>query len=327
MRLHLPEPFTPILQHIVAHQTAILFAGVVTLGLLGGAGIGFAWSSHDTNHDQAQRSHTSGPQISGASTFTVVRPASGKDSPTHPPTTPTAAAPTTKKTTASPTPVPPPITPSTVLGLANWKLALPVNTSHAGTPDEITQPELATFSLAPYFELTPNKNGVIFQANAAGATTKNSSYPRSELREMAPGGQQEASWSNASGTHTMVVREAITHLPVVKPEVVAAQIHDSSDDVVMVKLSGSELFVEARSKNIGDLDPAYVLGTPYNLKIVASGGHIQVYYNDVLKVDYAKKGSGWYFKAGCYTQSNTDKGDAPDAFAQVIIYSLAVSHV
>jgi poly(beta-D-mannuronate) lyase len=203
---------------------------------------------------------------------------------------------------------------------------LPTNTAHDGDPDEINQPELAHFVSPPYFDLTPAKDGVVFQANAGGATTSNSSYPRSELREMASNGTKQASWSNDTGTHTMVVREAITHLPVVKPEVVAAQIHDSSDDVIMIKLSGSHLFVEANSKNIGDLDTNYALGTTYTAKIVASGGHIQVYFNDALKVDYIKSKSGLYFKAGCYTQSNVSKGDAPDAYAQVIIYALQVTH-
>ncbi|HEV7453888.1 MAG TPA: polysaccharide lyase family 7 protein [Candidatus Saccharimonadales bacterium] len=228
---------------------------------------------------------------------------------------------------ANPAPAPPQPTPSSVLGLTGWRLTLPVDTAHNGSPDEIDQPELAGFVSSPYFELTPAKNGVIFQANAGGATTKNSGYPRSELREMTANGATEASWSNATGTHTMVVREAITHLPAVKPEVVAAQIHNASDDVIMVKLSGNHLFVEANSKNIGDLDTNYALGTVYTIRIVAGNGRIQAYYNDVLKADYAKSGSGLYFKAGCYTQSNVSKGDAPDAFAQVIIYSVQVSHV
>ena len=36
--------------------------------------------------------------------------------------------------------------------------------------------------------------------------------------------------------------------------------------------------------------------------------------------------SGCYFKAGCYTQSNTSKGDASTAYGEVVIYSLSVKH-
>jgi hypothetical protein len=216
--------------------------------------------------------------------------------------------------------------PAKILDLANWKITLPVDTSHSGSPDEITQPELATFVLSPYFYVDSAGDGVVFMANAGGFTTSSSSYPRSELREMTSNGSSNASWSNTSGTHTMVVKEAFTHLPDVKPHVVGAQIHDASDDVIEVRLEGSRLFVDHNGTNLGDLNTNYALGTTYTLKIVAANGHIQAYYNDVLKVDYTHSGSGWYFKAGCYTQSNTSKGDLPSAYGEVVIYSLQVTH-
>lgn len=138
---------------------------------------------------------------------------------------------------------------------------------------------------------------------------------------------QRASWSNTGGLHTMTIRQAITHLPDVKPHVVAGQIHDASDDVIMIRLERNHLFVEAGGDEIGVLDPAYVLGTPFTVQITARDGYIQVSYNGELKVHYNQSGSGYYFKAGCYTQSNPSKGDAADAYGEVIIYSLQVSHL
>lgn len=35
---------------------------------------------------------------------------------------------------------------------------------------------------------------------------------------------------------------------------------------------------------------------------------------------------GCYFKAGVYTQSNPDQGDAADAYGEVVIRDLVVSH-
>lgn len=224
-----------------------------------------------------------------------------------------------------PTPVIPPDAPSQVLDLTNWKLTLPIDTPHAGLPDEIKQPELASFVLNPYF--WRSGGGVVFRAHAGGATTGNSSYPRSELREMAAGGSQNASWSNTSGSHSMIIRQAITHVPDVKRHVVAAQIHDGSDDVIMIRLEGTRLFVEGSSKDLGELDANYALGTPYTVQIVAQDGQIYVHYNGVLKVTYARAGAGFYFKAGCYTQSNPPRGDAPSAYGEVIIYSLQVHHL
>ena len=89
----------------------------------------------------------------------------------------------------------------------------------------------------------------------------------------------------------------------------------------------SDLLVEY---NDGDddatLDPAYALGTPYDLEIAAADGHIRVSYNGTQKADIVKSGAGWYFKAGSYVQSNLSRGDAPNAEGQVVIYALHVQH-
>jgi poly(beta-D-mannuronate) lyase len=144
---------------------------------------------------------------------------------------------------------------------------------------------------------------------------------------MTDNGSQEASWSSNSGTSTMTVDEAITHLPVVRPEVVAAQVHGPSAYVMLVRLDGSDLFVENNNgNNVGTLDANYSLGTAFTVQIIVSNGYIQVLYNGSQKADFASSGSGDYFKAGCYTQSNPSDGDSPSAYGQVIIYSLQVSH-
>jgi hypothetical protein len=208
------------------------------------------------------------------------------------------------------------------ISLANWKLTLPIDADKDSKPDEIMPKVLTGFTGAPYFQASGG--GLAFQAYAGGFTTKNSSYPRSELREMS--GDKLASWSNGVGTHTMTIRQAITDLPAAKPHVVAGQIHDASDDVIMIRLEGSHLFVEGDGNDLGTLDDNYMLGSVFTVRIVASEGRIRVFYDDVAKVDYAKSGSGYYFKAGCYTQSNTSKGDSASAFGRVVIYSLSVSH-
>lgn len=217
--------------------------------------------------------------------------------------------------------------PAGVLDLTNWKLTLPVGSED--DPDEaieIKQPALAEFEEAPYFHVNSAGTGVVFRAHAGGATTSGSSYPRSELREMKNGGKDNASWSSASGTHILTVREAITAVPSVKPHVVAAQIHDKEDDVLMVRLENKRLFVEADGDEVGLLDAAYVLGTPFTIELRATSAGIRVSYNGTHKVTYDKAGSGWYFKAGCYTQSNEDRGDDADAYGEVVISDLSVEH-
>jgi hypothetical protein len=215
--------------------------------------------------------------------------------------------------------------PSDILDLSNWYLGIPVNTSHAGAPDIIRQPELASYTNAAWFHLNAARDGVVFAANAGGYTTSGSDYPRSELREM--DGSSLASWNSASGTNTMELTEAITKVTPAKPDLVAAQIHDSSDDVIEIRLQGNVLAVHSNDgKTKSVLDPNYQLGTPYSLKIVATSAGIAVYYNGVLTTTVAATGSGYYFKAGAYVQSNPSKGDEASAVGEVVIYKLAVRH-
>jgi hypothetical protein len=212
--------------------------------------------------------------------------------------------------------------PSQVLDLHNWYLTLPTGSS--GEPDTVRQPALTSYS-SPFFQLDPARDGVVLTSNAGGVTTANSSYPRSELREM--DGDKLASWSNTSGTHTMEVRQAVTQLPKAKPEVVTAQIHDTKSDVMEVRLEGKRLIGQyADGKQDFVIDPAYALGTPYDLRILATSGRIDVWYNGTHAGGLDQSGSGWYFKTGSYLQSNTGKGDAGDAVAKVVLYSVGVTH-
>jgi hypothetical protein len=227
--------------------------------------------------------------------------------------------------TPDPAPVPPPappMTPAAVLDLADWKLTLP--TGPEGRPEEILPPDLLSFS-GDWFRLNDTGDGVVFTAPAGGVTTKGSSYPRAELRELSGG--ELAGWSNRTGTHTMALREAITRVPDVKPHVVAAQIHDAENDVIMVRLEGTRLFVEyGDGEGEFDLDPEYRLGTPYDLRITAADGRVEVAYDGEVAGEVPLAGDGWYFKAGAYTQSNPERGDAPDAAGEVVLYALDVTH-
>lgn len=256
-----------------------------------------------------------------------------------------AAAPTTT-TTGNPTnstlpelqrgPLRPPVTaspgvPAQLLDLTNWEVTLPILDSETGAALEIKQPQLATYTNANYFSLTSDGKGVRFRANAGGATTSGSQYPRSELREMANGGYDKASWSTSQGVHTMHLRESINHLPDVKPQLVFAQIHDTNDDVIeaeIARVSGANrLYINHNGTQYGtNLDTNYALGTPFDLDITASKGYIDVAYNGVVHVHQMIQSSGDYFKAGCYTQSNTIRGDSTSAYGEVVMYDLQVTH-
>jgi hypothetical protein len=215
--------------------------------------------------------------------------------------------------------------PASILDLKNWKETLP--TGSDGEPDEVAQPELATYANAPWFTGNAGCDGVVFRAAVAGVTTSGSRYPRSELREM--DGADRASWSTTAGTHTMVIDEAITQLPNDKPQLVAGQIHDPDNDVTVFRLEDTKLYVTNGDDSHYQLvTDNYQLGTRFQAKFVAGGGQIKAYYNGTLAATVAVESSGDYFKAGAYTQANCDKS-APCAdtnYGEVVIYGLTVTH-
>lgn len=204
--------------------------------------------------------------------------------------------------------------PAEVLDLSTWKIGLP-------TTDEVKQPKLSGFSDSA-FEVV---SAVTFTAHCGETAQAGSKYARSELREMNPDGSN-AAWSSTSGTHVMELRQRVTHLPVVKPQVVCGQIHNSTDYLILIELEASKLSVRYRNDVIGVLDDDYRLGTYFTLRLVATDGHVDVYFNGLHKVRHALRAAGCYFKAGCYVQSSTATGDKPSAFAAVDIAELTVSH-
>ena len=107
--------------------------------------------------------------------------------------------------------------PGELIDTNDWYLTLP--TGKEGSPDTIEGSQLATYH-SKFFDLTSARRHRL-QRRRRGVTTKNSHYPRSELREM--DGSEKASWSNTSGTHIFDVREAFTKLPSAKPEVVGVR--------------------------------------------------------------------------------------------------------
>ena len=135
--------------------------------------------------------------------------------------------------------------PGDLIDLADWYLTLP--TGKPGDPDTVENPDLEKFTNA-FFTLNDARDGVVFSAHGDGVTTKNSHYPRSELREM--NGSAKAAWSNTSGRHTLDVCEAITQVPSAKPEVVGAQIHDDNDDVLQIRLEGQKLMRPVRRRQV-----------------------------------------------------------------------------
>jgi len=217
--------------------------------------------------------------------------------------------------------------PADVLNLTNWYLGLPVGKEES--PTNVYQPELATYANDPWFTTADDCTAVRFRAPVNGVTTSGSNNPRSELREMTNSGKDKASWSSSSSTHTMVIDQAVTDVPKGRPNVVAGQIHDASDDVSVFRLEGSKLYVtDGDDPHHHLVTDSYKLGTRFEAKFVVSDDKIKAYYNGTLQTTLSKKFSGAYFKAGAYTQANCGNASpcSSDNYGQVKIYGLKVTH-
>jgi alginate lyase len=207
------------------------------------------------------------------------------------------------------------VRPSQVLDLAFWKISLPTGNQ------QVAQPELSGF----YNDAFRVVEAVQFTAPCGGRPQPGSKYPRSELRELNADGSP-ASWSTISGTHTMDLTQRVTHLPLVKPQVVCGQIHAATEYLILTELENHRLYVRYKDEIAGVLDDNYQLGTYFDMRIQAARGYVDVFYNGAHMVRQAMDADGCYFKAGCYVQSNTSTGDLPTAYGQVEISRLLVSH-
>lgn len=246
----------------------------------------------------------------------------------------------------APVTAPPAGVPSDVLtlnGATPWKITLPITSSGsvgngAGSPLEITLPDLIGYKKDPYYLAQRGSDGVdevVFYAPSNGATTSGSSNPRTEYREMAgASGTAQAAWATASGTHQLWVVGRVLQLPMVKPQVVLAQIHDAKDDftfmadgfsptdsgtavtgtgtggfcIVWRDWTGSQQYTEPVIAGVH-------IGQVYSLMIkVTAGGSVGI-YGDLgvvlpgsmtLRKTYAGGNhTACYFKAGAYVQENS----------------------
>jgi hypothetical protein len=220
--------------------------------------------------------------------------------------------------------------PGQIIDVSSWKLQLPV-----GDPvKEVKNPTLATYRYGSLFRANSSCSGALFRAPVNGTTTSGSSYPRSELREMTDDGSELARWSTTSGTHRMILDQAVTRLPRGKRHLGVGQIHNGSNDVLMVRVEGSRLLVKPNGGSEVVLDSSYSLGERFRVELVASGGQIKVYYNggSTPKLTMSKSTTSAFFKAGAYTQSNCsiedDYGErcTSDNYGEVVIYDLIIRH-
>ena len=95
------------------------------------------------------------------------------------------------------------VPPSENFDLSGWKITVPYDRNGDGKVDEIEEAELGSGWQDPeVFYTDPVTGGMVFRTIPAGVTTQNSSYARSELRQMMRAGDTAIATRNDDGTPT-----------------------------------------------------------------------------------------------------------------------------
>jgi hypothetical protein len=227
------------------------------------------------------------------------------------------------------------------IGTAGGKNHFKLQAAFSGYTEisELSQAQLvAGQNTDPQF-LALSSGSVQFSARMDAPTTDGSSFPRSELREMATDGVTNYGFNPTSGVHWMRGRTKITQLTPVRPRIVIAQVHDAGSDLLAVCSQDSGgatkllLRVNGSSSMIPVMSALYTVGDVVDWQIYFNASYWAVYYQDFGTPFYdstahsaliasnavLNAGDGGtrrvdavtftgsadcYYKCGCYTQSN-----------------------
>lgn len=236
------------------------------------------------------------------------------------------------------------------IGTASGSNHFLLQTAFAGysTINQLTQADIiAGWNTDPEFLAVTDswgRPGVQMNVSVAAPTTDNSSFPRTELRELSTDGVTSMAFDPTSGVHYLRGRTKIGHLAATKPTLIMAQIHDGATGVgdllaINTQLSGGRIQLQLRVNGSASQLPHPYLdiapGDEFDWMIYIDTGNWSVFFNDFGTAYYTKAqfdaliaadviaGTGrvdafswsgaaeYYFKAGCYSNSNTasESGD------------------
>jgi hypothetical protein len=219
-------------------------------------------------------------------------------------------------------------------GTGGWfNLGIGFSTGHV----DIAPTELqAGYVNSPYYTMNSAGNAVQMQVFCNGGTTSaNTKYPRCEFREYAVGSTStKAAWSGSSGHHIMRGATKLMHIGPNKPECTIAQMHDSADDTLGIKVIGTSASgpFDWKHSILGASSVTMLAGVPLGTEVAwdidVNNGVLTIKLNGVVRYTGTPGfGSGQYFKTGCYIQQNVaDNGNPSTEYGRIELRNLFVSH-
>lgn len=247
------------------------------------------------------------------------------------------------------------------IDLSHWKITIPT-----GRPTEVSPPEILNYAsneeLKPFFYKDPTDGALVFYAYPA-ASTRNSSYSRTELREQMEPGSNSVNWTFAQGAtmrgtlsvpkisrtangkyHRVIVMQIHGRLSNAQKELIGA---DDNNAPPMLKIYWDHGKVRVKTKVLKDKNASdteilhedawtddagrnfkEIVGTDkFTLEVNVSDGKLQVTLNDKETFVYDSVDiKRWSVLENYFKAGNYFQSKESDAYAFVKYYNLEVKH-
>ncbi|WP_312100305.1 polysaccharide lyase family 7 protein [Lachnoclostridium sp.] len=250
--------------------------------------------------------------------------------------------------TAVPTQTPEPtkLLPCDIADFSTWKLQLPTPNETMTGVEEITADRLVNGYEGPNFYVDQNDGGIVMSSPVDGFKTANTTYSRSELRELIDGKTASVNWY-WKGTHILRTSEMVTEVPS-NGKTIVSQIHgiwpNGENGPVLIKVQYEYLtksvgvYIKTAAYNSAADKKFYFSDVDLNqrfdteIKIVegvayvtiSSNGRSETYAYDFLGNDSSWESQLGYFKVGNYVQDSVK--DYEGEGATVKVYKIETFH-
>jgi hypothetical protein len=258
------------------------------------------------------------------------------------------------------------------IDFTNWKVTLPVDINNDGRPDEYMPSQLINgryktlSAIREHMFDDQDGEGILFQTqfNENGATTTNSPFPRTELRELINPSNSRENWSLSSGgvlKMRMKIVDATDNYgtgSLDKDRFIIAQIHgiikpadvsrmnlssDAAPPLLKMQWRDGNLFAYKKTLNNENMsgdsiitkddavwgDVSYNFGQvgydPFDLEIIASAGKLEVTVNGSTHIFQDISLAKWPFDSYFKAGVYMQSTDVRSQ-ATVKMYSLEVTH-
>lgn len=255
------------------------------------------------------------------------------------------------------------------IDFSNWKITLPVDENNNGSPDEYQPSQLVNFGyqslepVMPFMYDDLEDNSLVFYTYPDISTT-NSSYSRTELRELINPNSSTQNWTLIEGGE-MIGRLKVENVSentqssddyhkviimqihgVISPEDMNTHSFSSNNGPPLIKIYWKDGYVWSHKKSLIDentsgdalletsnstwtdikINLGYVGFEPFDFRITASDARIEVQLNDELQYVYEDVSLNKWPYENYFKAGNYLTSTHENAFSYVKYFSLTVTH-